>query len=140
MTTKNHNAHCEEISRTFEAYADGFGIICPECGARLLGDFSEDEEHTCPECAEAVDFDYAETLSPWHWLEDALDIEYTVAGNRRDILGARILVAFGGPNIWVDTRAAEVTLRGWNESGRASLSIDACATFNEYISELYHCG
>lgn len=36
-------------------------------------------------------------------LEDAMDINYTVNA-RGEYLGASILVAFGGANIWVDTR------------------------------------
>lgn len=38
-----------------------------------------------------------------HYLHDALDIEYTVSGNFA-YLGARIAVAFGGPNIYINTR------------------------------------
>lgn len=37
------------------------------------------------------------------WLEEPLDVEFAVSTNRA-FLGARLLVAFGGPNIWVDTR------------------------------------
>ncbi len=38
------------------------------------------------------------------FLDDALSIEYTVDG-RHQFLGAQLLVAFGGPTIWVDTRS-----------------------------------
>ncbi|MEL7099411.1 MAG: hypothetical protein AAGM84_11335 [Pseudomonadota bacterium] len=37
------------------------------------------------------------------FLDDALSIEYTVDG-RKKFLGAEILVAFGGPTIWVNTQ------------------------------------
>lgn len=36
-------------------------------------------------------------------LDDALSIEFTTDQNRT-YMGSRILVAFGGPNIWIDTR------------------------------------
>lgn len=38
------------------------------------------------------------------FLDDALSIEYTVDGHHK-FLGAQVLVAFGGPTIWVDTRS-----------------------------------
>lgn len=37
------------------------------------------------------------------WFNNALDIQYIV-DQQKQYLGARILVTFGGPNIWVDTR------------------------------------
>ena len=42
-----------------------------------------------------------------HYLSDALDMEYTVTGNF-EYRGARVCVAFGGPNIYIDTRGAVV--------------------------------
>ena len=39
-----------------------------------------------------------------NFLNDALSIEYTVGGHHK-FLGAQVLVAFGGPTIWVDTRS-----------------------------------
>jgi len=48
-----------------------------------------------------------EGCSAWDYLENALDIEYTIS-SRRNYLGARILMAFGGPNIYIDTRHKQV--------------------------------
>ena len=52
---------------------------------------------------EAEEPDHAATL-----IDDALDIQFIVSTNG-GYMGAKILVAFGGPNIWVDTRFDEVT-------------------------------
>lgn len=43
-----------------------------------------------------------ERPSAYDWLEDALDIQYVVSG-KGEYLSARILVCFGGPNVWVNT-------------------------------------
>lgn len=59
-----------------------------------------------------------EQPSAFDYLQDALDIEYIVNG-KRELLGARILVAFGGPNIWVNTRTNTVEGYWWNESASA---------------------
>ena len=56
--------------------------------------------------------------SGFDYLSGALDIEYTFNANGQ-YLGARILVAFGGPNIWVDTRHCTVEGHWWGESARA---------------------
>lgn len=46
-------------------------------------------------------------ISGFDYLNDALDIQYIVTG-QGEYIGARILVAFGGPNIWVNTHTGTV--------------------------------
>lgn len=41
------------------------------------------------------------------WLNDVLDIQYIV-NQKKEYMGARLLVTFGGPNIWVDTQYNKV--------------------------------
>ena len=60
-----------------------------------------------------------ESSSAFDYLESALDIEYIVNG-KREYLGARVLVAFGGPNIWVNTRTKTVEGYWWGDSATAS--------------------
>lgn len=77
-----------------------------------------------------------EGYSAFDYLQEALDIEYFV-DSRKQYLGARILVAFGGPNIWVDTRRGVVDGYWWGEHHSAgfqdSIGLDdACA-------ELFNC-
>lgn len=62
--------------------------------------------------------------SAYDWLEGALDIEYIV-GSDREYRGARVLVAFGGPNIWVDTRRGVVEGHWWLD--------DATAAYNDAL-------
>ena len=47
------------------------------------------------------DFDENEHTGAYDWLSDVLDITYMV-GSDGSYRGAKVLVAFGGPNIWVD--------------------------------------
>lgn len=51
---------------------------------------------------------WTERQSGYDFIGEALDIEYTIS-NKREYLGARICVTFGGPNIYVDTRHNTVT-------------------------------
>ena len=86
---------------------------CTECGADL-GDSS-----VCPEC-EAHNYD---RLSGFDYLADVLDINWILDSNR-EFKGARILVAFGGPNIWIDTDKQTVEGSWWGESFTASYTHD----------------
>lgn len=99
-------AHCEMIAKQIET-----------------GEYDFDAEYSDSEYPDAHDY-----------LKDALDIEYVrdAQGNYR---GAIVLVAFGGPNIWIDTRWNCVRGAWWNEScvmpyHRDELGID------EYLAEI----
>jgi len=76
--------------------------------------------------------------SGFDYLSDALDIEYIIASDRETVLGARILVAFGGPNIWIDTRKQLVELFWWGDYACAEYHTDAM-DIQGAIEELYHC-
>ena len=80
--------------------------------------------------------DDGEPLSAFDYLQDALDIEYIV-NSKGDYLGARVLVAFGGPNIWIDTRRARVDGYWWGNS--ASVSFRDEMGLDEALSELWNC-
>ena len=86
-----------------------------------------------------ADFDLnddGEELSAFDYLQSALDIEYIV-NSKREYLGARVLVAFGGPNIWVNTRTGTVDGHWWGDSATASFT-DAIG-LDDALSELYNC-
>jgi hypothetical protein len=75
-------------------------------------------------------------MSAFDYLQDALDIEYIV-NSKREYLGARVLVAFGGPNIWINTRTKKVEGYWWNES--ASASFDDGIGLDDALQELWNC-
>jgi hypothetical protein len=70
--------------------------------------------------AEATNDD-GDDFSAYDYLADALDIEYIVS-SKGEYLGARVLVAFGGPNIWVNTRTHTVEGHWWGDSAYASFT------------------
>ena len=75
---------------------------------RTTEDFDSEEE-----------FEDANTA--WAWVSDVLDIEWIVSSDRKTLLGASLLVSFGGPNIWVNTRSGRVMGSWWGESASAPL-------------------
>ena len=85
-------------------------------------------------------FDYGESdhdmPNPHDYMADALDIEYIVSSSH-EYLGARILVAFGGPNIWINTRTN--TVEGYWWGSEAFAHFDDELGLDDYITELYEC-
>lgn len=80
--------------------------------------------------------DDGEPLSAFDYVQDALDIEYIV-NSKGEYLGARVLVAFGGPNIWIDTRRERVDGYWWGDS--ASVSFRDEMGLDDALSELWNC-
>ena len=52
--------------------------------------------------------DDGEQMTVYDYFYDALDVEYTYASTG-ELLGVRVYVTLGGPNVWVDTRAGEIS-------------------------------
>lgn len=84
-----------------------------------------------------TDNEYDEIRDVYEYLEDVLDIEYIVNKNG-DYLGSRILVAFGGPNIWINTRTKQVEGYWWGDSCVMSYSRDEMG-IDEAVGELWAC-
>lgn len=72
------------------------------------------------------------------YLANMLDIEYIVASDRKTLLGARVLVAFGGPNIWINTRTKQVEGYWWADCYIASYDEDNIG-LNECIECIWEC-
>ena len=85
----------------------------------------------------------SEGLSPddqvggYDYLADALDIQYIVSG-AREYLGARVLVAFGGPNIWINTHSKQVEGYWWGDTVIRSYHDDKIG-LDEALSEIWGC-
>lgn len=69
------------------------------------------------------------------WMSDALDIELMI-GYDGEYRGCRIMVAYGGPNIYVNTRNRQVEGYWWNEHATAEIDSFACDAIDEYMNEL----
>lgn len=65
-----------------------------------------------------------EMMDGMDYLSDALDINYTVSADLKAMIGARILVAFGGPNIWIDTAKGVVEGYWGSDSATAHFTAD----------------
>ena len=84
---------------------------CPDCGSTNF------DEHNDCECGNHM------TLHGFDYISDVLDVNWVLDHNR-EFKGARLLVAFGGPNIWIDTTKQTVEGHWWGDSFTASYSRD----------------
>jgi len=129
-TTKQLTESEKQLRDTINSIALKLGdqyesFLCDHCRYELedheseeLGEhLSNGEFYECPSCGQQDTSDHVlfRTLDGYSYLEDALDIEYIISSNG-ECLGGRILVAFGGPNIWVNTRTNTIEGYWWGDS------------------------
>ena len=68
------------------------------------------------------------------WMEDTYDIRYLVDRDKR-YMGAEIMVAGGGPTVWVDTWRA--TVKGYWGADRVSEPFIDNIGLDDYCEEIY---
>ena len=126
--TNDLKAHCESIAHELEN-----GLPAEECHNCDHDVFikNDDGDEVCESCNELRG-----QMSGLDYINDALDIEYVVDG-QGEYLGARVLVAFGGPNIWINTRQGIIEGYWYEESCR--VSFDDNIDLDEALSEFWGC-
>lgn len=138
-TNRHNREHCKRIANELERVANGTAYTCPDCRNTYneddLADNWNGDAYTCPDC-ENVELEQA---SMYDWLEDALDWDIVINRNG-EYKACRVLVTFGGPNIYVDTLHERVELFWWADRASYDISKDAVAELDECLEELYQCG
>lgn len=104
----------ESYARNLETVDNIYDTVCQIVHGELFRD-EDGNEVTRPEDADDNWEDNHERISLYDYFSDNLGIEYSVRGTREnpEILGVKIMIACGGPNIYVcDDR---VKLYWWSE-------------------------
>lgn len=130
--------HCKHIAHELEAYVNGEVYRCPECGEILRLPENVGDKYRCPHCCEVNEVNDLEQLGVYDFLEDVYDIEYRCDG-RRNYRSVQIMVACGGPNIYLDTASGDVELYWWSDRARYPMSRDAVAALDEWAEEYWNC-
>ena len=134
---ENENT-CESIALELEAYAAGEFYRCPDCGEVLhMADHTGDK-YKCPQCGAVNDTDDFEQCSIWDYFNDYLDIDYVVTSSK-EYKACRVLVAYGGPNIYIDTMSGYVELYWWSERTRYKMLSHAIDAVDEWAEEMWKC-
>ena len=95
-----------------------------------LVDGEELTEEQMDDIEEATLYDYFE--------DGVLDVDYIV-NSQKEYKACRILIAYGGPNIYINTFSRELELYWWTESEKIELDSDICNMIDEYMEELFNC-
>ena len=80
--------------------------------------------------------DTGEELTAYDWLDDVLDIQYIVSSDR-EYLGARLLLTFGGPNTWLDTKAGTLTVYWGSDTATRHLRDTFTDALDEALAEIW---
>lgn len=135
----DNTAHCIEIANELDAIASGDMIRCPICGELVSKPYEEGEdiELDCGCKIDIDDYDDNETISLYDYFEDHVyDIKYTIDSDL-GYVGAQILIACGGPNVYIDTNTGRVVLHWWDETASAALSTAAVDAIDAYFEDGY---
>ena len=72
------------------------------------------------------------------YFDDFYDIDYVIGGDKK-YKACRVLVAFGGPNIYIDTWLQHVLLSWWSKHAEAYIPDDLCEQIDEFFETIYNC-
>lgn len=68
--------------------------------------------------------------------DEIFDIEYSIDA-RLDFRGARAMIACGGPNVYIDSKAGAVDLYWGSDEAHWYLSADCKKDVDSYFEEMY---
>lgn len=144
-TDRKNRERCRRIAEEVELYALRSSYKCPECGSvHDLDDFEnaadQDDECTtqykCPECGDCSEEYSLSAVDLYDYFEDCLDIEYRCDG-RREYRSVCVMVACGGPNIYIDTETKAVELYWWGDRASYPLDPDTVDAVDAWASEYW---
>ena len=87
---------------------------------------------------EKIAFENLEIATIDDYFDDFYDVDYVV-GSDKKYKACRVLVAYGGPNIYIDTWDGQVQLEWWGEHAEAHIPNDLCEQIDEFFEMLYNC-
>lgn len=127
-TTDEQKEEDNTMSNTandLQKYVDG---IAADLRRLYEANPTDEEREAAEENGEACDL--------YTYFEDVLDIEYTIS-SRGDYLGARIAIALGGPNIYIDTREGYVKGYWGTDREEAWIPSEICEEIDSIMEEYY---
>lgn len=122
-TDARNREHCRHIADTLDKIAAG-------CVYR-------DENG---EDVDATDLDKIpdewEQVTMWDYFEDVYNARFVLDSNLH-YFAVKLMVACGGPNVWVSTESENVELFWWGDHASYPLSRDAVCAIDEFAQDWY---
>ena len=134
------NDQIKGIAETLENIVVGNYYYCNHCGT--FGDWdhvnhNEIDIETCPECGS----DDLHEMDMFDYFDDGsiYDIEYRVDSKYAEtIRSVKVCVAYGGPNIYIDTGDTTVQCVWWFDYSEVPISEQACEAINNVFNEYWN--
>lgn len=79
--------------------------------------------------------DDGEEITLFDYTSDVLDIEYTLSSTKQ-LIGVKLWITLGGPNIYIDTRAGEIVGHWGADSARAWVPSEICDEIMNYFEDI----
>lgn len=147
MKNETMNANmmtCKTIADTLEQIVNGDLWRCPACGeyiadtnwSEYLGDEDKDVRK-CSFCGDETDPYEWEQVTIMDYFCDVLDVEYRIGADRK-YRSVRLMIAYGGPNIYVDTAEKAVVLYWGTERAKYPISTDVVNAIDEIWNDAYN--
>ena len=167
MTRKHeHDEHCRQIAERLESIAngelyrdtdgnewtyydeddDGAMIVCTyeytiedgEAVKHVVSAYSYDEGETWTrgDDGETVEL---EQIGMYDGVGDVYNVEYRTSGRDEEPTSVQLMIACGGPNIYLDTKSGDVELYWWSESGRYPMTREVIDELDELGRMLWGC-
>ena len=135
--------YCKHIRSELEKYYNGEVYKCPDCDELIhIPDTDElketDEGFVLPCGCTIEDLNDLEQMSLYDYFDEVFDTIYYV-GSDKEVRGVRLMVAYGGPNVYIDTFRKTVELYWWNEHATVDLYSDVCEEITEQFAQVYTC-
>lgn len=82
--------------------------------------------------------DDGEQVTLWDYFADCLDIEYRINA-QKEYKSVQVMIAFGGPNIYIDTASGNVELYWWTDRASYLLRSDVIKEIDTIFEDYYNC-
>ena len=129
---EEHRQYLLSIAHTIRDIADGTLY-------ELDGEYITDGEMVSLIEAGKNGEDEFEQVSIYDYLSDVLDATYYTTGRNGEYKGVRLMLTYGGPNVYLDTYFRTLELYWWNESATVDLLPNEADEVDAMWSELYNC-
>lgn len=125
MEQNTATRYADEIIRIVEGHV----YYCPECGETDLTD-----SLTCPECgAETLQYGIDDYLYDY-WYNDEIVVSSCDPSEVKD---GQVMIACGGPNVWVNTHTQLVSVYWWGSVESAPITEECADRIREVIQEVW---
>ena len=137
--------HVQNIVKDMEDFASGNfflhdGELFPideSDFCKLAGCLYREGVYIMPDGKEIADTDL-EVATIGDYFDEFYNVDYVV-GSDKKYKACRVLVAFGGPNIYIDTWNRQVQLYWWSNTATADIPVNICDEIDEFFKMLYEC-